>query len=119
MLTTVLDDVKAVMMAGHVIVALTFLWIQPRVLRSTMGHVEVVERIQQVVEEASIATEPSGDVGEPLPAQEGTTSEVVEADGAETASSTLQAIGEDVEWKDPEVLATEVAWDEDEVELLD
>lgn len=119
MLTTVLDDVKAVMMAGHVIVALTFLWIQPRVLRSTMGHVEVVERIQQVVEEASIATEPSGDVGEPLPAQEGTTSEVVEADGAETASSALQAIGEDVEWKEPEVLATEVAWDEDEVELLD
>ena len=44
MLTTVLDDVKTVMMAGHVIVALTFPWLQPTVLRSTMGHAEVVER---------------------------------------------------------------------------
>ena len=69
MLTTVLDDVKTVMMAGHIIVALTFLWMQPKVLRSTMGHAEVVERIQQVVEDATVATEPAGRDEEPHPSQ--------------------------------------------------
>ena len=29
MLTTVLDDLRAVMMAGHLVVALTFFWMQP------------------------------------------------------------------------------------------
>ena len=48
MLTTVLDDVRNVMMAGHLIVVLTFLWMQPRVLKSTMGGMETTERIKHV-----------------------------------------------------------------------
>ena len=119
MLTTVLDDVKTVMMAGHIIVALTFLWMQPKVLRSTMGHAEVVERIQQVVEDATVATEPAGRDEEPPPSTEVVNSEDAEPDVAETDGSADQAIGENVEWKEPDVLATEVAWDDDEIELLD
>ena len=119
MLTTVLDDVKTVMMAGHIIVALTFLWMQPKVLRSTMGHAEVVERIQQVVEDATVATEPAGRDEEPHPPSEEVNSEDAEPDDAETDGSADQAIGENVEWKEPDVLATEVAWDDDEIELLD
>ena len=42
-----------------------------------------------------------------------------EPDVVETDGSADQAIGENVEWKEPDVLATEVAWDDDEIELLD
>ncbi|MEE2973757.1 MAG: hypothetical protein VX831_00800, partial [Candidatus Thermoplasmatota archaeon] len=59
MLTTVLDDVRNVMMTGHLIVVVTFLWMQPRVLQSTMGGMEATERIKQVVSEATPAPEAS------------------------------------------------------------
>ena len=38
--------------------------------------------------------------------------------GAEVQDDGVEDIGEDVEWKEPDVLASEVEWD-DEVELLD
>ena len=110
MLTTVLDDVKAVMMAGTRHCRSHLPLDSTTSFTLNHGHVEA-ERIQQVVEEATIATEPSGDVGEPLPAQEGTTSEVVEADGAESASSTLKPLVRTWSGKNLEVLASEVAWD--------
>ena len=47
MLTTVLDDIRAVMMAGHLVVALTFFWMQPRVLDQTMGQTATEEHIKQ------------------------------------------------------------------------
>ena len=64
MLTTVLNDVKTVMMAGHIVVVLTFLWMQPRVLSATMGGVKATERIQQVVDDAVPAVEEQGPSGE-------------------------------------------------------
>lgn len=143
MLTTVLDDVRNVMMAGHLLVVVTFLWMQPRVLQSTMGGMQSTERIKQVVDEAVPATEASltsdssggstvmggandASDAEVLPRPAGM-SEQVDAGSAAVremanASPSVKeqaAIGEDVSWAEPEVLAGDVAWDDDEIELLD
>ena len=62
---------------------------------------------------------PAGRDEEPHPSTEEVNSEDGEPDDAETDGSADQAIGENVEWKEPDVVATEVAWDDDEIELLD
>ena len=153
MLTTVLDDVRNVMMAGHLIVGVTFLWMQPRVLQSTMGGMEATERIKQVVNEATPAMEAST-MSDGMPGSteaerntEGTVPEhashaseaaglsgtansagknaAEEANGpvmgesSSTDDAHADAIGEEVSWTEPEVLADDVAWDDDEIELLD
>ena len=126
MLTTVLDDIRAVMMAGHLVVALTFFWMQPRVLDQTMGQAATEEHIKRVVEEAVAAPDPS--TSKPQPVAEASQIEQAEGKdsvdasgdsvGAEVPGDGVEDIGEDVEWKEPDVLASEVEWD-DEVELLD
>ena len=135
MLTTVLDDVRNVMMAGHFIVVMTFLWMQPRVLEATMGVMVSSERIQKVVNEAvpaptttntpGASEQPTSEAGsgEP-PAASGSASEedAVEATEVETHSNKEEAsdaIGEAVSWSEPEVLAHDVAWDDDDIELVD
>ncbi len=120
MLTTVLNDIKTVMMAGHLVVALTFLWMQPRVLASTMGGFEASERIQQVVNKAVLAVEeePAEDA---VATNEGSRAEPTideEQDGA-VAETEPKSIGEGISWSKPEVLASDVSWDDDEIELLD
>lgn len=121
MLTTVLNDVRNVMMAGHIVVVLTFLWMQPRVLAATMGGVKANERIQQVVEEAVSVAE-----GQELAEEE--PDEVLESAAVDLAvdagdvskdDATPPSIGEGVSWTEPEVLASDVSWDDDEIELLD
>ena len=153
MLTTVLDDVRNVMMAGHLIVVATFLWMQPRTLRSTMGGMETTERIKQVVSEATLASEAStasdglpgstglgrnadtavpqdaahtsdalADSGPTNTAGQNAAQETNGLVGTEASSidaSQGDAIGEEVSWTEPEVLADDVAWDDDEIELLD
>ena len=121
MLTAVLDDVRNVMMAGHIVVVLTFLWMQPRVLAATMGGVKVTERIQQVVEEAVPIVE-----AQALPEEEpdealdsATVSKTEDAGDAPKDDTPPQSIGEGVSWTDPDVLANDVSWDDDEIELLD
>ena len=119
MLTTVLQDVRNVMMAGHLVVALTFLWMQPRILDRTIGHVESAEHIKRVVEEAVAAPEPSNEAPpsseQPSPIQE-VESEPTPDVPVESGDG-VEDIGEEVEWKEPDVLANEVEWD-DEIELL-
>lgn len=121
MLTTVLNDVKTVMMAGHIVVVLTFLWMQPRVLSATMGGVKATERIQEVVDDAVPAVEeqgPSGEeVAETLDSE--TTTSVVDAVDDSTDDTTPKSIGEGVSWSEPDVLANDVSWGDDEIELLD
>ena len=120
MLTTVLNDIKTVMMAGHLVVALTFLWIQPRVLASTMGGVKASERIQKVVDKAVLAAEEDPAVDEVVASEQledgpaGGVGQVVAV-----AETDPKSIGEGISWSKPEVLASDVSWDDDEIELLD
>ena len=126
MLTTVLDDIRAVMMAGHLVVALTFFWMQPRVLDQTMGQTATEEHIKRVVEEAVAA--PDTTISETQPAagapqvEQGEAKDPAEAPGDlvgdDVPAGGAEDIGEEVEWKEPDVLASEVEWD-DEIELLD
>jgi hypothetical protein len=121
MLTTVLNDVKTVMMAGHIVVVLTFLWMQPRVLSATIGGLKATERIRQVVDDAVPAVEEQApleeEVSEPLHSE--TTTQTVEAVDGSNDDTAPQSIGEGVSWSEPDVLAHDVSWDDDEIELLD
>ena len=127
MLTTVLNDIQAVMMAGHLVVALTFLWMQPRVLTRIMGQTEAEEHIKRVVDDVVIASGTSAletDVAAEMPSeQEPATPIEQQAEGQQNAlpehpAREADGIGEEIEWKEPDVLAAEVEWD-DEIELLD
>ena len=125
MLTVVLNNVENVLMLGHIVVILTFLWLQPRTLLSSMGVAATSERIQEVVDSAVPASEPapiSHDEHEVNP--EDSVSEIeptdqpssVEAEPAPANGS--EPIGEEVAWAEPEVLASDVDWDDD-IELVD
>ena len=91
-----------------------------------MGQTATEEHIKRVVEEAVAAPDPS--ISEPQPVAEASQIEQAEGKdpvdvsgdsvGAEVQDDGVEDIGEDVEWKEPDVLASEVEWD-DEVELLD
>ncbi|MEC8151329.1 MAG: hypothetical protein VX068_01665, partial [Candidatus Thermoplasmatota archaeon] len=135
MLTTVLEEIDNVMMAGHLIVVLTFLWMQPKVLARTMGGMEAAERIKHVVNSA-VPAEPvpgSDDASSDSTPRPEDTVEAAAETGSESPDSSEpsagqteatddanDAIGADVSWSEPEVLANDVAWDEDDdIEVLD
>ena len=117
MLASLLDDIKNVMMAGHLVVMMTFLWMQPRVLAGTIGGLQHAENIRRIVDDAvSSESEVEAEVEE---SGTGTASETVEEATPSVADTEeVEAIGEDVAWSEPEVLASEVDWDDD-VELVD
>ena len=122
MLTTVLDDIQTVMMAGHLVVALTLLWMQPRVLRQTMGQTESVEHIKRVVEEAGVAADDASiniqDSPEVSPPEVAEEDDSLVQSAQDSEEPVVDDIGNEVDWKEPDVLASEVEWD-DEIELLD
>ena len=117
MLASLLDDIKNVMMAGHLVVMMTFLWMQPRVLAATIGGLQHAENIRRIVDDAvpseSEVEVEVDDIGEATASERDEETTPAAANTAETES-----IGEDVAWSEPEVLASEVDWD-DEVELVD
>jgi len=123
MMTVVLEDVRNVMMAGHLIVALTVLWMQPKVLNGRLAHVEASSNVRRIVSEVVVnapsqdgheQAEPSlsGDVGSEANVQAKSATDSNDEHTAEPS------IGAHVAWSAPEVLADDVAWD-DEVEVVD
>lgn len=124
MLTAALDNVENVMMLGHAVVILTVLWLQPRIILATMGDAAKSERIREVVESVVPAPEPSAephdDVVAASEASESSSAEaeVVPEKAGDSPADVSESIGEQVAWSEPEVLATDVDWD-DELELLD
>ena len=108
MLTVVLDDIRNVMMAGHLVVLLTFMWIQPRVLSGVLKNHEDSEAIKTIVEQTVIASEETLAAPTPSPSERPASEETEDA-----------SIGKDVAWQEPEVLADGVEWGNDPIELLD
>ena len=108
MLTVVLDDIRNVMMAGHFVVLLTFMWIQPRVLGGVLKNHEDSEAIKTIVEQTVIASEETLAAPTPSPSERPASEETEDA-----------SIGEDVAWQEPEVLADGVEWGDDPIELMD
>jgi hypothetical protein len=122
MMTVVLEDVRTVMMAGHLIVAVTVLMMQPSVLRGQQSRHETSENIRQIVDQVEVPAAAGGE-GHSAVQQDAVEPDVAEVNETEGAPSVVEAggdasIGEQVAWGAPEVLAEDVAWD-DEVELID
>ena len=81
MLTVVLDDVKNVMMAGHVVVLLTFMWMQPTVLKGVFRTTHQASNIKAIVEKVVPVSDDESDAGESLP------TEPTDAPGVEETST--------------------------------
>ena len=111
MLTVVLEDVQTVMMAGHMVVMLTFMWMQPRVLNRVLRGMTEASEIRAMVEKISPAASPHREGSQER--NQGDTNQQ-----HEEVANPDPSIGAEIQWSEPKVLANEVAWD-DEVELLD
>lgn len=116
MLTAVLDDIQNVMIAGHIIVLLTFMWLQPKVLTKIIGNHDESVKVQRIV--ANVTPAPLVDEGGEV--QDAVAPQDAETPAESDTSSAPSDIGDDVSWatKEPETLAEGVQWD-DEIELLD
>ena len=116
MLTAVLDDIRNVMMAGHIIVLLTFMWLQPKVLTQVIGNHDESVKVRRIVAEVT----PAPPVDEGNEAEDTSASDDNKEPDTSDPTSTTSDIGDEVSWakNEPETLAEGVQWD-DEIELLD
>ena len=116
MITSVMDDVRTVLIGGHILVVATVMWSQRSMLEAKTNRINSDRGIVQSVinleiKETPTNPEPSGnvDVEEQIP-------EVVHH---EQAADQNESIGDPVDWNQtPETLGDETQWD-DEIELLD
>jgi hypothetical protein len=115
MLTNVLDDIRYVMISGHVVVILTFIWMQRKVLRSVLADhdstVGILRTVREVTisgdsdgghdEEHQVVDTGSGDaVGEGEPSEDATGIAVDE----EWAKNNAKDIGGDVSWNSEDII---------------
>ena len=116
MITSVMDDVRTVLIGGHILVVSTVMWSQRSMLEAKTNRINTDRGIVQSVIDLNII-EPSSD---PEP-----TDDEVEDDqhsaakSHEEASNLEESIGDPVDWNQtPVTLGDETQWD-DEIELLD
>ena len=110
MITSVFDDLTAVLIGGHILVVATVVWAQRSLLDSRINRMFKDFDIKESVESIDIA---------PLkePETEETTPEEIQ--NSTEADETLESIGDPVDWNQkPESIGDETNWEED-VELLD
>ena len=110
MITSVFDDLTAVLIGGHILVVATVVWAQRSLLDSRISRMFKDFDIKESVESIDIAplTEPETEETTPEEIQNST-----------EADETLESIGDPVDWNQkPESIGDETNWEED-VELLD
>lgn len=116
MITSVMDDVRTVLIGGHILVVATVMWSQRSMLEAKTNRINSDRGIVQSVIDLEI--------DEPLSELEPSESEVNEEQqsapqGQEEAPTLDESIGDPVDWNQtPETLGDETQWD-DEIELLD
>jgi len=114
MITSVMDDVRQVLIGGHVLVVGTVMWLQRTMLESKTHRISSDLRIIESVEELTIYDEPTEKSND----ENNDTSASVSTSKKETSSSD-ESIGDSIDWnKTPEALGDSTEWD-DEIELLD
>ena len=114
MITSVMDDVRTVLIGGHVLVVATVMWSQRTMLESKTQRINSDRGIIESVEDLKIYDEPQT---EPVAEKEIETPEpeTIEQD----VSANEDSIGDPVDWNQkPEALGDSTEWD-DEIELLD
>jgi hypothetical protein len=114
MLTNVLDDIRYVMISGHIVVILTFMWMQRKVLRSVLADhdstVGILRTVHEVpLEEKSTASnEEEHQTGDEVleNADDGGLSNDANgiAVGEEWAENNAKDIGNDVEWSSEDII---------------
>ena len=113
MLTNVLNDIRYVMISGHIVVILTFFWMQRRVLTSVLEDHDATVEIRRTVDGAeghSMASDsenttlegPIDDEAEKNPSETESTSEIAVDDKWD--DNTTKDIGQDVEWSPDEII---------------
>ncbi|MDA8622816.1 hypothetical protein N9L38_00930 [Candidatus Poseidoniales archaeon] len=108
MITSVFDDLTAVLIGGHILVVATVVWAQRSLLDSRINRMFKDFDIKESVESIEIPTVPE--------AEETTPEEKLEASEED---DTTESIGDPVDWNQkPESIGDETNWEED-VELLD
>lgn len=113
MITSVMDDVRTVLIGGHILVVATVMWSQRSMLEAKTNRINSDRGIVQSVEKLPIFDEPQTE--KPVEAK----SEVEPVDAPEDTSNQEASIGDPVDWNQtPEALGDETQWD-DEIELLD
>ena len=116
MITSVMDDVRTVLIGGHILVVATVMWSQRSMLEMKTNRINSDRGIVQSVIDLEIA----GPSSEPKPSE----SEVDDeqhppSQSQEEAPKQGESIGDPVDWNQtPETLGDETQWD-DEIELLD
>ena len=113
MITSVMDDVRTVLIGGHILVVATVMWSQRSMLEAKTNRINSDRGIVQSVEKLPIFDEPQTE--KPVEAK----SEVEPVEAPEDTSNQEASIGDPVDWNQtPEALGDETQWD-DEIELLD
>lgn len=116
MITSVMDDVRTVLIGGHILVVATVMWSQRSMLEAKTNRINSDRGIVQSVIDLEITEPPT----EPAPSK-------TEVDDEQHSSPQIQeetpneeeSIGDPVDWNQtPETLGDETQWD-DEIELLD
>ena len=116
MITSVMDDVRTVLIGGHILVVATVMWSQRSMLEARTNRINSDRGIVQSVIDLEIK-EPST---EPSPSDTEVDDEQHSAPLIqEEAPNQEESIGDPVDWNQtPETLGDETQWD-DEIELLD
>ena len=116
MITSVMDDVRTVLIGGHILVVATVVWSQRSMLEAKTNRINSDRGIVQSVINLKIhepSSEPEPSVNEIDGEQEPAPKSLEEAPTIE------ESIGDPVDWNQtPETLGDETQWD-DEIELLD
>lgn len=113
MITSVMDDVRTVLIGGHILVVVTVMWSQRSMLETKTQRINKDRGIVESVDELQIFDAPTEEVS--------VQQETVEKPLTEDEISTVQesSIGDPVNWNQtPETLGDATEWD-DELELLD
>ena len=113
MITAVMDDVRTVLIGGHILVVATVIWSQRTMLEAKTHRINSERKIVESVGKLPIYDEPqpeqaivSKTASEPVDEEQQTSVEQV-------------SIGDPVDWNQtPEALGDQTEWD-DEIELLD
>ena len=116
MITSVMDDVRTVLIGGHILVVATVMWSQRSMLEMKTSRINSDRGIVQSVIDLKI-NEPSS---EPETSESEVNEEQQSAPQSQEDAPTLEeSIGDPVDWNQtPETLGDETHW-KDEIELLD
>jgi hypothetical protein len=110
MITSVFDDLTAVLIGGHILVVATVVWAQRSLLNSRIDRMFKDFDIKESVESIDISSNAKTEVEQNTP-DENTTSSIDDGN--------IESIGDPVDWaQKPESIGDDTNWEED-IEIVD